>query len=523
KANWAGKLDLSSDVDTVFRNAQKAYNAWTKLPPDERTTDALTDMLSFDFFTILDEVTVARSRKHIQRHYDMEALGAFPQRNKPISKRAKLTDLEGAINYHEIYAELDSLSLVVYMPSAYILPSRMGNYEESNGRNLSIKGREWGIRKLMQTNLLKRLESSVHSFSLTLSKVLSTVEAAERAVDAYIATKSGEVSDGFDDEYDDLDFDDEGLPLFEVGGKTKVEIADMDYLSWQRDLAKDRETLELLVSMIADITPENDAKLKDLCKTIADKVANPINEGNRKVLVFTAFADTADYLYEHVSRFAKERLGLETAIVTGKSTPRSTVKKIPGDMNMLLTCFSPLSKERDIVYPEMHHDIDILIGTDCISEGQNLQDCDYLINYDIHWNPVRIIQRFGRIDRIGSKNARIQLVNYWPDVELDEYIRLKERVEARMRAAVLTSTGDDDYINEEETGDLEYRERQLRQMQEEVIDLEDVSGGVSITDLGLNEFRMDLLSYHDENPDIENMPHGIHAVVKGDEPGILFV
>ena len=523
KANWAGKLDLSSDVDTVFRNAQKAYNAWTKLPPDERTTGALTDMLSFDFFTILDEVTVARSRKHIQRHYDMEALGAFPQRNKPISKRAKLTDLEGAINYHEIYAELDSLSLVVYMPSAYILPSKMGNYEESKGRNLSIKGREWGIRKLMQTNLLKRLESSVHSFSLTLSKVLSTVEAAEQAVDAYIATKSGEVSDGFDDEYDDLDFDDEGLPLFEVGGKTKVEIADMDYLSWQRDLAKDRETLELLVSMIADITPENDAKLKDLCETIAGKVANPINEGNRKVLVFTAFADTADYLYEHVSRFAKERLGLETAIVTGKSTPRSTVKKIPGDMNMLLTCFSPLSKERDIVYPEMHHDIDILIGTDCISEGQNLQDCDYLINYDIHWNPVRIIQRFGRIDRIGSKNARIQLVNYWPDVELDEYIRLKERVEARMRAAVLTSTGDDDYINEEETGDLEYRERQLRQMQEEVIDLEDVSGGVSITDLGLNEFRMDLLSYHDENPDIENMPHGIHAVVKGDDPGILFV
>lgn len=210
-------------------------------------------------------------------------------------------------------------------------------------------------------------------------------------------------------------------------------------------------------------------------------------------------------------------------MITGKHTPKSTLTKSPTDMNTLLTLFSPISKERDAVMPDDHRDIDILIATDCISEGQNLQDCDFLVNYDIHWNPVRVIQRFGRIDRIGSKNACIQLVNYWPDIELDEYIRLKARVEERMRVTVLTSTGDDDLLNPDENGDLEYRESQLRQMQEEVIDLEDVSGGISITDLGLNDFRMDLIDFHAENPDIEGMPHGLHAVVSGDSPGIVFV
>ena len=312
--------------------------------------------------------------------------------------------------------------------------------------------------------------------------------------------------------------------FFEVGGKTKIELEDMDWVSWERDIAADVETINVLLSMIKDIDPAHDAKLLELCEEIRQKVEHPINAGNRKIMVFTAFADTAEYLYEHVGAFARSELGLETAVVTGTNPGRCTIKAVPNDMSSILACFSPVSKERDIVAKELErYDIDILIATDCISEGQNLQDCDYLINYDIHWNPVRIVQRFGRIDRIGSKNDVIQLVNYWPDVELDEYIKLKARVEERMRITVMTSTGDDDYINEEEKGDLEYRERQLRQMQEEVVDLEDASGGVSITDLGLNDFRMDLLGYYKDNPEVDRLPSGIHAVVAGEEPGVIFV
>lgn len=278
-----------------------------------------------------------------------------------------------------------------------------------------------------------------------------------------------------------------------------------------------------LLAMIRDIDPEHDAKLQRLYRTIRDKQEHPINEGNRKILAFTAFADTADYLYEHVSEYANS-LGLETAEVTGSRPGRCTVRKVGGDMGDILACFSPESKERNVTDPRLKDcDIDILIATDCISEGQNLQDCDMMVNYDIHWNPVRIVQRFGRVDRIGSTNQRIQLVNYWPDMDLDKYLRLKDRVEARMRLTVMTSTGDDDYINENEHGDLAYREKQLRQMQNEIPDLEGVEGGISITDLGLNEFRMDLVEYHKKNPDIEHVPTGINAIVRGADPGILFV
>ena len=521
---WKRKLGLDNDLDTVFQRAQKAFNAWDKLPAEARTTDALSQLLDFDFYRVLDQVTVARSRKHIQRHYDMSVLGPFPTRNKPVSKRAKLTTLPGAINYHEIYGELDALSLCVYMPSWYLLPSRVAKYADDYGdANLTITGRETGIKKLMATNLLKRLESSVHSFRLTLGKIRDLVAATDRTIDDFIAGKHVGAVSGIDNPGAmDLESDDEEMPFFEVGGKSKYEVADLDYISWQRDLRADLETLDLLIDMVEDITPEYDAKLSDLEELVVGKVANPINPGNRKVIIFTAFADTANYLYENLApRF--KGFGLEACMITGQGTPRCTLPKAPTDMNALLTLFSPISKERDIVMPGDVRDIDVLIATDCISEGQNLQDCDYLINYDIHWNPVRVIQRFGRIDRIGSKNDVIQLVNYWPDVELDEYIRLKSRVEERMRVTVMTSTGDDDLLNASEKGDLEYREVQLRKMMDEVIDLEDVSGGASITDLGLNEFRMDLIDYYDENPGIDSMPHGLHAVATGGEPGVIFV
>ena len=521
---WARKLGLSYDLDTVFQRAQKAFNAWDKLPVERRTTDELAKLLDFDFYRVLDQVTVARSRKHIQRHYDMAALGPFPRRNDPISIRAKLTDLPDAINYHEIYSQLDALSLCVYMPSSYLLPSRAAKYALKDG-NLTVAGRESGIKKLMATNLLKRLESSVHSFRITLGKIRDLVAATDGTIDDFFAGRAAEASvadvgasDGLD-----LDSDDVEEPFFEVGGKTRYEVADLDYVSWQRDLERDLETLDLLIGMVGDITPEHDAKLAELKCRIAGKVRNPINPGNRKVIVFTAFADTANYLFENLAPWIESELGLDTCMITGQGNPKCTIDGAPSDMNLALTMFSPVSKELDVVMPGEERRIDVLIATDCISEGQNLQDCDYLVNYDIHWNPVRVIQRFGRIDRIGSRNDVIQLVNFWPDVELDEYIRLKSRVEERMRATVLTSTGDDDLLNASEKGDLEYREVQLRKMQTENIDLEDVSGGASITDLGLNDFRMDLVDYYDKNPGIDSMPHGLHAVVCGDEPGMVFV
>lgn len=523
--NWEEKLHIDGTIEDVFRQAQQVYTRWTKLPPDLRTTDQLTSMLDFDFFEVLDQVTVARSRKHIQRYYDVRAIGPFPERNKPITQRPKLSTLDNAINYHEIYEQLESLVLAIYMPSQYLHPSAVSKYaSEAGNGNLTMAGRETGIRKLMNANLLKRLESSVWSFRMTLERVLANMEETLKTIDDYKNSRAGQVSVSDSTVYRELDLDDENALTFEVGKSMKIDLADMDWLSWERDILADAENIQILLSMVKDIDATHDAKLIMLCEQIADKVRNPINPGNSKVMIFTAFADTAFYLYEHVSKYVKEELGLDCAVVTGGNESRSSIKRVGSDMGSILACFSPVSKERSVVAPKLADcDIDILIATDCISEGQNLQDCDYLINYDIHWNPVRIVQRFGRIDRIGSKNSCIQLVNYWPDIELDEYIKLKARVEERMRITVMTSTGDDDYINEEEKGDLEYRQRQLKQMQEEVIDLEDVSGGVSITDLGLNEFRMDLVGYYKQNPGIEDIPSGIHAVVEGEQPGIIFV
>ena len=527
-SQWEGKLKIASDIDTVFRNAQTVYNRWTKLPAEQRTTSALTDMLDFDFFEVLDQVTVARSRKHIQRYYDMSALGPFPRRMAPIARRPKLSTLDDTVNYNEIYTKLDSLTLAVYVPSVYLQPSKVSKYADAtHGGNLTISGRENGLRKLMNTNLLKRLESSVSSFRMTLGRVLDSMRATLGAIDAYkekrLAGSAAAVDDTVFAAGFDFDPDDAEALGWEVGGKHRISLEDMDWLRYERDIDADVAVIEELLSMIEDIDPAHDAKLIQLFDDIKAKAADPINPGNKKVLVFTAFADTAEYLFEHVSDFAKRELGFECAIVTGDRC-KSTIKRVPSSMQDILTCFSPVSKERDIVSQNLVGcDIDILIATDCISEGQNLQDCDFLVNYDIHWNPVRIVQRFGRVDRIGSKNERIQLVNYWPDVELDEYINLKARVEERMRITVMTSTGDDDYINENEHGDLEYRKRQLEQMRDTVMDLEDVSGSVSITDLGLGEFRMDLVGYYRDNPDIDKLPSGIHAVVEGEEPGVIFV
>ena len=522
---FSEKLKTKSDIDTIFRQAQTVYNAWCKLPEEQRTTATLLSQLDFDFFEVLDSVTIARSRKHIQAYYNVSDIGTFPERNKPISLRPKLTNKTNAINYKEVYELLSNLQLTIYTPTIYIQPSKIFKYLDEDETENFRKGRELGIQRLMKINLLKRMESSVHSFLLTVRRIYDFLYDTSEVIDQYMKTGSGSLDEMRDlsGTSDDFDFDDQNTDFFSVGKKVKIDLRDMDYIRWKRDIDNDIENLQLLILMVEDITPEYDFKLNELLQVIREKVAHPINPGNKKILIFTAFADTAEYLYENVSQMALSELGLHTALVTGSVDGQTTIPKFKADMNHVLTCFSPQSKDKAVLYPNESAEIDILIATDCISEGQNLQDCDYCINYDIHWNPVRIIQRFGRIDRIGSRNAVIQLVNFWPDLDLDEYINLKSRVETRMRISVMTSTGDDDLINQEEKGDLEYRRSQLKRLQEEVVDLEDMTSGISIMDLGLNEFRMDLLAYMKGHGDIDHSPFGIHAVVKGEKPGVIFV
>ena len=534
-AQLAAKLNISTTVEEVFRQAQRVFNEWSDLPPEDRTTNAILSQLDFDFFELLDAVTIARSRRHIQAFYDTTDIGAFPERMKPQSIRPPLTDRDDAPTFNQIFEQLQLLTLAAYTPLAYVFPSRRDKYEQLYGagagqnymggstENLGAASREQGIRKLMTVNLLKRLESSIEAFRLTLNRLGFTVAEAIAAINDP-ASAIGDIVSAMTDldaEDDDFEFPTSGT----VGKNVQINLADMDIDSWNRDLTNDRTVINQLLQSISGITPKHDSKLHALRDLISAKFQHPLNPGNRKVLIFSAFADTAKYLYRELAPNLKQH-GYDSALVTGQGSPSTTVGKGYG-FQQTLTLFSPRSKQRHLVMPSETAEIDVLIGTDCISEGQNLQDCDYLVNYDIHWNPVRIIQRFGRIDRIGSTNERIQLVNFWPDISLDEYINLKERVESRMVIADLAATADDNVLTQE-SNDTAFRKEQLRKLQDEVIELEDVRTGVSITDLGLNDFRMDLLAYLKEYGDLAGTPKGLHAVVpaqpeKGLRPGALFV
>ena len=537
--NLNKKLQTSKSVEDIFRNAQASFNAWAKLPIEKRTARAILDSLDFDFFELLDSVTIARSRKHIQTFYDTKDIGPFPERRKPLSFHSPLTQRADVMSFNEIFEQLSKLRLAVYAPISYILPSRLKKYEEmydtqvAGGKSkFKQVDRERSLQALMTTNLLKRLESSIEAFRLTLRSLRTTHTNTLTKINTF--NQSGNTASVGDltDQLESLDADDDDLPVIDdsnefenIGGKVKISLADMDLPSWEHELKADMEIIDALLASMNKITPADDAKLQHLKSLILGKLAAPINPGNKKILLFTAFADTADYLYANLAPDLLAIQHLHSAKVTGSAAPKSTLKK-SYDFQELLTLFSPRSKEKAVVLPNEPAEIDLLIGTDCISEGQNLQDCDYLINYDIHWNPVRIIQRFGRIDRIGSTNASIQLVNYWPDISLDEYINLKERVESRMMIADVTATGDDNVLSAQ-ANDVSYRKEQLRRLQEEVIELEDLKTGVSITDLGLNDFRMDLLNFVKANGELNSMPSGMHAVVPakpemGLRPGVIF-
>ena len=528
------KLDTSKSFETILRNAQKAFNEWSKKPKEERKSSELMNILDIDFSILLDNVTIARSRKHISKYYDTKDIGNFPKRRKPISYSCDLGKKDEVLEYGEIFNQLMTLNMSVYAPMTYILPSKVSKYEKMYDTEVSGKGtlrqtyREKALQRLMTINILKRLESCVDSFRITVKKIIKSYKDTLESISKY-EFNNGASSIKLNN-LDESDFDNEDFDLTDDStiGKIKIDFADMDLIEWKRDLSIDKKTLESLLNIMNEITPDKDLKLQKLIEVVEDKIEHPFNEGNKKVLIFSAFADTTNYLYDNLAEILKNKYNLNTARIEGGPEGNITNACKDHDTDYLLTLFSPISKEKSVIYPNDTNNIDILIATDCISEGQNLQDCDICINYDIHWNPVRIVQRFGRIDRIGSKNEYIQLINFWPNCSLDEYINLNSRVESRMALVDATATGDDNLI-EAEQADLDYRKDQLQKLKDgELQDLEDVDGTITITDLGLNEFRMDMVSYIKEHGEPKNIPHGLYAVIEHDNSigipkGVIYV
>jgi ERCC4-related helicase len=507
-----------SSIENTLRKAQAKFNEWLKLPEDQRKTGRLLESMNFDYFKLLDIMTIARSRKHIEKYYDAREIGKFPERLKPKNIKADIDTTGQFPPLKDINMTIKRLNLAAYAPLEYV---RMDKKEEySRKYDQEVKGgasvfrqidRERNIVHLMRINMLKRMESSINSFAMTVEKIHDKMD--------YLLDQ---IKNQGDSEFEELSIEDIEIdaPEFEdflIGNKVKVLLQDIDLVRWKQDLEEDRELLGHLLQDAEKIDAPRDAKLQKLKQVISDKINNPLNPGNKKVIIFTAFSDTAKYLYEEISPWAQNEHYIHSALVTGSGTNQCTIKNINKDLNGILTNFSPVSKERDKIDPNATLDIDILIATDCISEGQNLQDCDMLVNYDIHWNPVRIIQRFGRVDRLGSRNAAIQLANFWPNMELDEYINLEARVSGRMVLLDISATGEEnviDYDENRQMNDLEYRRKQMKQLQESVVDLEDMDGSVSITDMTLNDFRMDLSSFMKENMSVlEKAPTGYYAAV----------
>lgn len=528
KDNALEEIGISS-INHTLKNAQAIFNQWSKLDDNTRTGEKFVDMMDLEYFKLLDTLTIARSRKHIEKYYDLAEIGEFPNRLDPINESSDIDIKKEFPTLNEINNEIERLNLSVFSPFLYILPQKREDYAKKYdiaiGEGKSVfkqTDREKSLIQLMRINLLKRMESSIHSFKLTIEKLLFKINKTLEKIDnisEYNEDIDISLIDPEEDEYDELMF----------GKKTKVLLQDMDLIKWKQDLKLDKEKLEFLFTQAKEVDCLRDEKLADLKKVISNKIENPINENNKKILIFTAFADTAKYLYENISQWIFDNYGLYTALVTGSGDNKTNLKAVRNtDIDEILTSFSPISKNRNIINPEMTEEIDILIGTDCISEGQNLQDCDYLVNYDIHWNPVRIIQRFGRVDRIGSKNKDIQLVNFWPNIELDEYINLKGRVENRMVMVDVSATGEENIIvnNDKVMNDLEYRKNQLEKLKDQVIDLEDVSDAISITDLTFNDFKIELMEYMKEHrKELDNAPFGIYSIVPAEEfePGVIFL
>ena len=521
-----------ASIEATVRQAQLQFNRWLALEDAERRPAHLLEMLGFDYFKLLDLLTIARSRKHIEKYYGTSETGRFPERLKPINIKPDV-DLAGEFrSIRDINNEIRRLTLAAYAPLRYVLPHKQAAYDAKYSTR--IRGgesffrqvdREESLVHLLRVNVLKRMESSVSSFVLTIQRQLADVEATLEKLEA-----QAEAVDEIDIE--DVDAEDPEFESLLVGRKVKVLLQDVDRIRWRQDLTEDRNRLATLFSAAKQVGAARDAKLKALREVIERKCRQPLNPGNRKIIVFTAFADTAHYLYGEFADWALKELGIHSALVTGTGHNQSTLPNLRKDFVSIITAFSPRSKERP---KDLAGDgeVDLLIATDCVSEGQNLQDCDTVVNYDIHWNPVRIIQRFGRIDRLGSSNERIQLINFWPNMELEEYINLEQRVSGRMVLLDISATGEENIIEHQsgdQMNDLEYRRKQLLKLQDAVIDLEDLSSGVSIADLTLNDFRIDLSGYLAAHAGkLDTLPFGTLAVTTGQSsgeatipPGVIF-
>ena len=537
-------IGVGSLKDTLAA-AQKTFTVWAKKQSGERKTKDLLEKLSSAFFKLLDELTIARSRKHILRYYkaSIAALGGFPERKKPITIFPDIDTQGQFLSYDKLNDEINGYKLSLFAPSRYLKAEFKQSplYQTHIGDPFSQADREKFLVGMMKMNFLKRLESSVKSFEITMGRTIGKIEALEKKIRNFIATPDqNPESDELELDMGEAGQDEELEQALLVGGKFKYQLKHLELDSgknWLKDLKKDKDQLRILFNAAQNVTPDTDAKLQELKKLIAAKVANPtinkLGQPVKKVLVFTAFADTAVYLFDSLRVWAENDLGIHIALVTGGGGNHTTFGKM--DYNQILTNFSPRSKNRAKI-PTMPQDgeIDLLIATDCISEGQNLQDCDYLVNYDIHWNPVRIIQRFGRIDRIGSVNHTVQLVNFWPTQDLDKYVNLKNRVEARMALVDIAATFEDNILKTDEIEeliheDMRYRDKQLLRLREEVLDLEDFSESVALNEFTLDDFRIELSKYIEANRKLlEDAPLGLYAVVPPHPehqiiaPGVVF-
>ena len=534
KDDYLKKTDGIPSISNICRRAQIAFKDWNKTAGDDRSTQSFAHSVNADYFKLLDIFTIARSRKHIQKYYG--GTNSFPERRKPISFHPSIDAYGELPHIGELNDQIAQLEFPQYQLLSYLLPSKREKYVNAYGDKFghdfaSEVNRAFGVANLMRVNLLKRMESSVVSFASTLQKVLDSARDLQQRIDRVEAYKADYSAEAVDAE-EIFEDDESAAEEFMASGKTPIDLRDVDTLKLRPSLEHDLYILEHLLGYAEMVGPERDAKLAQLREFIANKVEHPFNPGNRKILVFSAFTSTVTYLFEMLAPELKERYGLECAMVTGAANNTFSLKLPRKSFETVLAHFSPRSKELRASESE-RGEIDILFATDCISEGQNLQDCDCLVNYDIHWNPVRIIQRFGRIDRLGSMNESIQLVNFWPDIELDEYIKLENRVKGRMALSDMSSSGEENLLEDKsnaEMNDLSYRRQQLETLKDQVLDLEDISGNISITDVALDDFRVEVETYVNEHPGVlDKAPLGIHAVAQIPEqlgcdvqPGVIF-
>lgn len=509
-----------ANISETLKVAQNKFTHWSKKP--KRDIKDLLESFDSGFFKLLDELTIARSRRHICKFYNLKEVGEFPKREKPKAIYPFIDLKNEFISYDQLNKEIQNYKLSLFSPYQYVKSEFREQYDKEKVENFTQEDRENYLIGMMKVNFLKRLESSVNSFAISMERTINKIAELENRINDYKKKKLKDSEIDLDDLHV-TDSDEETEDAWEVGKKIKYSLNHMDVDWWLNDLARDKDQLQRLFHEASAVTIDRDAKLAELKELIKEKTlkptANKDGKKNRKVLIFTAFADTASYLFNAMKDWAVNDLKVHIAMVSGGSVEnRTTFGK--NEFANILTNFSPISKGRDKVRTmKQDEDIDILIATDCISEGQNLQDCDCVINYDIHWNPVRIIQRFGRIDRIGSRNEKVFMFNFWPTKDLDNYITLKERVEARMALVDIAATTDDNLLSQENIKDLiqedlKYRDQQLKKLKEEVLDIEDVTDGIALSEFTLDDFRIELTNYIQANREIlEKAPLGLYAVV----------